>query len=93
MLVSEIHIFLTSEFLHKKKTYNFLRYTPEFLCKSCKKHIIIEVRQFKPDRLLKNIYDFAKKFTDFRTRKKPDKIGLFRRNIFFVFLICLRCPK
>ena len=33
MLVSEIHIFLTSEFLHKKKTYNFLRYTPEFLCR------------------------------------------------------------
>ena len=30
MLVSEIHIFLTSEFLHKKKACSFLRYTPKF---------------------------------------------------------------
>ena len=42
------------------------------------------IRQFKPDRLLKNIYDLVKKFTAFRTRKKPDKIGLFSGNIFFV---------
>lgn len=55
--------------------------------------MVIEVQQFNPDRLPKNIYESVKKFTAFRTRKKPDKIGLFRRNIFLVFLICLRCPK
>ena len=51
------------------------------------------IRQFKPDRLLKNIYDLVKKFTAFRTRKKPDKIGLFSGNIFFVFPICVCTTK